>query len=60
LYIFGNWYTYDQVASLVLTLEAPPYDFSILQVNALYTAMFIPNLILPLLGGIFLDKVGIK
>lgn len=60
IYVFGNYFCYDSVAPITLTLESPPYGFSPLQVNSLYSVYSFPNLVLPLLGGIMLDKLGLK
>ena len=60
VYVFGNYFCYDSVSPITLTLENPPYGFSPLQVSALYSVYSVPNLVLPLLGGIMIDKLGLK
>ena len=60
LFLMGSYFCYDNPAPLKNTLEAPPYDFSNAQFNALYSIYSLPNTVLPLLGGIMLDRIGIR
>ena len=55
-FVISNYFCYDNPASLELQLEERLVSEE--QYGLLYTVYAIPNLVLPLVGGIFLDKVG--
>jgi MFS family permease len=58
-FLIGSYYCYDIPGVLKNQIEQ---DFSIkpTQYSLLYTVYSIPNMILPLIGGIILDKIGIR
>ena len=60
LFLMGSYFCYDNPAPLKATLKAPPFDLSDGQFNALYSIYSLPNTVLPLAGGILLDKMGIR
>lgn len=60
LFLMGSYFCYDNPAPLKSTLEEPPFNFSEGQFNSLYSIYSLPNTVLPLLGGILLDKIGIR
>ena len=60
IFLMGSYFCYDIPAVAQTTFEAEPYDLSALQVNLMYIVYAVPNTVLPLLGGIFLDKIGIR
>ena len=60
IFVFGNYFCYDSVAPITLTLENPPYSFSPIQVSSFYSVYSFPNLILPVVGGIIIDSLGLK
>ena len=61
-FLMGSYFCYDIPAALSIYLEDTdnPWHLTAKQVNLLYTVYSIPNIFLPLLGGIFLDKIGVK
>jgi MFS family permease len=60
LFLMGNYFCYDNPAVMETTLEEAPYDLKTSQYALLYSVYSIPNMVLPLFGGIFLDIIGIK
>ena len=59
-FLMGSYFCYDNPAPLKSRLTAPPFDFSDTQFNALYSIYSLPNMVLPLVAGIFMDKLGIR
>jgi len=59
-FLMGSYFCYDNPAPLKTYLLDPPYDLSDFQWSALYSIYSFPNMILPLFGGIFVDKIGIR
>ena len=59
-YLFGAYFCYDNPAPLKDELQDPPYNLSDTQWSALYSIYSLPNIILPLFGGIIIDKVGVR
>ncbi|KAI3634348.1 hypothetical protein MIR68_007952 [Amoeboaphelidium protococcarum] len=60
LLLFGNYYCYDIPAALNVQLRqyiGHPYDEWQFEFNSLYTAYSFPNLILPIFGGIMVDRM---
>jgi hypothetical protein len=59
LFLVGNYYCYDNPGPLQTFIEK---QCSIGQAtsNLLYTVYSYPNIILPALGGLFLDKIGMR
>jgi MFS family permease len=53
----GNYFCYDYPACLELEIETE-FDVSNAEYGYLYSVYAIPNLILPLFGGILFDKYG--
>lgn len=60
IFLMGSYFCYDIPGVAQTTFESEPYDLSALQVNLMYIVYAVPNTVLPLLGGIFLDKIGIR
>ena len=60
MFLMGSYFCYDNPAPLKSRLTAPPFDFSPTQFNALYSIYSFPNMILPLVGGIAMDKLGVR
>jgi len=56
----GSYFCYDIPATATSTFEDSYYDLKPLQVNLMYIVYSVPNTVLPLFGGIFLDKIGIR
>jgi len=59
-FLVGNYYCYDYPACLEIYFEREPYNLTQKQVNLMYSVYSFPNMILPLFGGILLDKIGIR
>ena len=59
-YEIAPYMCYDGPTPLKTKLTEPPFDLSEGQFNALFSVYAFPNMILPLFGGIFMDKLGIR
>merc|ERR1719242_2036682 len=55
--MFGYNYCCDNVMALQHALEEK-YDLTSIQYNMLYSIYAFPNIVLPFLGGVIMDKVG--
>jgi len=60
IFLMGSYFCYDIPAVAQPTFENSYYDLTALQVNEMYIIYSLPNTVLPLLGGIFLDKIGVR
>ncbi|KAF9302346.1 hypothetical protein BGZ74_005492 [Mortierella antarctica] len=61
LLLFGNYYCYDIPAALNVQLEewmGTSYEVHQYQLNLLYSAYSLPNIILPLAGGYLIDRLS--
>ena len=58
--MFGSYYCFDNPAALSNQFQDADgeYHLSSLQFNLLYSVYSIPNVILPLFGGVLVDKIG--
>lgn len=56
----GNTFSFDNPAPLKHTLQTPPFSLTDSQWSGLYSIYSFPNMIMPLLGGIFIDRIGIR
>ena len=59
-FLMGSYFCFDNPAPLKTFLTAEPYNLSDTQVSGLYSIYSFPNMVLPLFGGIFIDKVGVR
>lgn len=59
-FLMGSYFCFDNPAPLKNRLEEKPFSFSDAQWSGLYSIYSFPNMILPLFGGIFVDKLGIR
>jgi nitrate/nitrite transporter NarK len=59
-FLMGSYFCFDNPAPLKTKLTSPPFNFSPTQFNALYSIYSFPNMILPLVGGIAMDKLGVR
>ena len=59
-FLMGSYFCFDNPAPLKGTLQLPPYNLSEAQWSGLYSIYSFPNMVLPLFGGIFIDKLGIR
>ena len=59
-FLMGSYFCYDIPATSGETFKDPPYNLTQLQINLMYTVYSAPNTVLPLLGGILLDVIGIR
>ncbi|KAJ2961178.1 hypothetical protein NQZ79_g3454 [Umbelopsis isabellina] len=60
-FLFGNYFCYELPSALNLQLNermGTPYDLWQYQLNMLFTAASMPNVICPLLAGIGIDRLG--
>lgn len=63
--IFGNlalvgcYFCYDNPTPIKSTLSAAPFNFTDVQYNSLYSVYSAPNIVLPLIGGLMMDKFGL-
>ena len=55
-FVISNYFCYDNPASMETKIEDRIVDET--KYGLLYTVYAIPNVFLPLFGGIFLDKIG--
>ena len=60
VFLMGSYFCYDIPGVAQPTFQLPPYNLQPFQVQMMYIVYSTPNTILPLLGGIFLDKIGIR
>ena len=58
-FVLGSYFCYDNPGPLETQLE---HDLNLdsAHFSLLYTVYSMPNMVLPVLGGIFLDKIGIR
>ena len=61
--LFGNYYCYDNPAALYTQLRSAfgdgDADFA-LDFGMLYSVYSLPNVVLPLIGGVLVDRVGVR
>ena len=60
IFMMGNYFCYDIPGVAQTTFESAPYNFTALQVQLMYSLYSGPNTVLPLLGGLFVDKIGMR
>jgi len=60
IFLMGSYFCYDIPAVAQNTFIGPEYGLSNLQVTMMYIIYSLPNTVLPLAGGIFLDIIGIR
>ena len=61
LLLFGNYYCYDIPGAINTHLGeylGLPYEEWQMKMNSLYTAYSVPNLIMPIIGGMLIDSLG--
>jgi len=58
-FLLGSYFCYDNPGPLETQLEEQ-FHLDSTHFSLLYTVYSLPNMILPILGGIFLDKIGIR
>lgn len=59
----GNYYSYDIPAAINTQLRDhlnSPYQLFQFQINLLYSIYAFPNIFMPIIGGILIDKFGVK
>ena len=60
VFFMGSYFCYDNPAPLKSKLTSDPFNLTETQFNALYTIYALPNMVLPIFGGIFMDKIGFR
>ena len=58
-FLLGSYFCYDNPGPLETQLEHQ-FNMSSTEFSLLYTVYSIPNMVLPIFGGIFLDSIGIR
>jgi MFS family permease len=58
-FLLGSYFCYDNPGPLETQLEKQ-FGIDSTHFSLLYTVYSIPNMVLPILGGLFLDKIGIR
>ena len=56
----GAYFCMDNPAPLKHALMSEPYKLSQERWSGLFSIYSFPNMVLPLLGGIFIDRIGIR
>jgi len=59
LAMFGNYYVYDAVSPIADLLKEQ-LAFSDKNIGLLYAIYSVPNIIMVLIGGIIIDRIGVK
>lgn len=61
LFLMGSYFCYDIPSQLSYQFkETSNYHMTEFEYSSLYSIYSLPNTILPLLGGVLLDKTGIR
>ena len=58
-FVLGNYFCYDYPAALEPQIESE-FGVSTSRYGLLYTGYAVPNLFMPVLGGILFDKIGTR
>ena len=58
-FLLGSYYCYD-IPAVIQDETKNLFDVNDFEAKMLYSVYSIPNTVLPALGGIFLDKIGIR
>lgn len=59
-FLMGSYYSYDIPGATSVYLGEAPLLWGPTQVALMYSVYSFPNMILPLFGGVLLDKIGVK
>jgi nitrate/nitrite transporter NarK len=59
VFLVGSYFCYDNPGPIETTMEAD-LGISKTQWSLLYSVYSYPNIVLPVFGGIFLDKIGLR
>lgn len=57
IFMTGNYYCFD-IPGAIRQKITDTSDLSDTEVSLLYTVYSYPNIVLPIFGGLFLDKIG--
>lgn len=58
-FLLGSYFCYDNPGPLETQLEKQ-FDLDSTHFSMLYTVYSMPNMVLPILGGVFLDRIGMR
>lgn len=58
-FLMGSYFCYDNPGPIKTQLERD-FGWSDSKWSLLYTVYSIPNMVLPIVGGVFLDKIGMR
>ena len=59
-FLMGCYFCLDNPAPLKHALQQAPFNLSDSQWSGLYSIYSFPNMVLPLFGGILIDRIGIR
>jgi hypothetical protein len=59
-FLMGSYFCFDIPASLGPAFKKAPYGYSSAKIATMYSVYSLPNTVLPLFGGVLIDKIGIK
>jgi|ERR1712166_179545 len=59
-FLMGSYFCFDIPASLGPYFKKPPYNYGSKQIALMYSVYSFPNTVLPLVGGVLIDKIGVK
>ena len=60
LFLMGSYFCFDNPAPLKHDFQRAPFYLTEAQWSGLYSIYSLPNMVLPLLGGIFVDRIGVR
>ena len=58
--MFSHYYAFDNVSPIKSMLHKAPYNLTENQWSSFFTAYAIPNVLLPLFGGMLIDQIGTR
>jgi len=59
-FLMGSYFCYDIPSSLGGYFKKEPYEWESNKVALMFSVYSLPNTVLPLVGGILIDKIGVK
>lgn len=59
-FLMGSYFCFDIPASLGPYFKKEPYNYGSKQIALMYSVYSFPNTVLPLVGGVLIDKIGVK
>ena len=59
-FLMGSYFCFDIPASLGPYFKKEPFGYTSAKIATFYSVYSLPNTVLPLFGGVLIDKIGIK